>query len=359
MSKLKITIYHIIFVVFIILPVPSWFLLKDKFDTENYEYRTLSTVPDMKTTGITAYPAAFEGYFNDNLPYKNELVEADSAVRYFGFKSSSEADVLIGKDDWLFSGGSPEYYRGKNLLTEEELETLAVSMNEADEFFKSRGCDFIIYFAPGKERIYPEYMPDAYGEPAEEHMMKQIAAYLREHTDIKVIEGETALSAYKKEHPDTQTYLRYDTHWNEQGGYVGASELSEYLGYPMKDLSDITVIEENYPQKNLARLLHLQDLLNDDHSRVLKDFGENGYKYDITTGDMHFYNPDGTDERKVMVIGDSFRVFMQQYGLKDFKEGYSDQYYNYSREVFDEYEPDIFIYESYEYLIFNLKDFKP
>jgi hypothetical protein len=56
-------------------------LLKDKFDRENYEYRTLSTVPDMKTTGITAYPAAFEGYFNDNLPYKNELVEADSAVR--------------------------------------------------------------------------------------------------------------------------------------------------------------------------------------------------------------------------------------------------------------------------------------
>ena len=363
-ERLQKIAYHIMFFAMLVIPIPLYFVVRGKLDHENYEYRTLAAFPDIRETGYTGFAKAFENWFSDHQPYKNELVEFGSYVKFYVFRTPSDPTVIIGKNNWLFfKGVDPDdpiaYYQGNNLLTDEELEALAVSLNAADKELEARGCDFVLFLTPEKERMYPQYMPDIYGEPAEKCRYFQIAEYLREHTDIPVILAYDSLKPYMDSHPDEQTYLKYDTHWNEAGAYIGSTEIAEYLGHPLPYYDDINVSIENYPQENLGRLLHLQDTFNDDHSRVLSGYGESEYKYDPASGDMHFYNSEGTDERKIMLIGDSYRLFMQKYALRDFKTGYSDYYYNYTHDVLEQEQPDIFIYESHEYALSHLSDFFP
>ena len=75
-------------------------------------------------------------------------------------------------------------YKGEDLLTEDELASIAETLCISRDNLASEGCDFIIYIAPNKERIYADELPDYYGDPADEHAALQIYSYLKTHTDI-------------------------------------------------------------------------------------------------------------------------------------------------------------------------------
>ena len=368
MKKPVRILYLVLLLIGIVLPAPVYLLFGKYFDQENFENRTLAEMPVLSIDTISSFPNDFNQYWMDNLPFKADLVNANGMVDYKVFGSAGSQYVIVGKNGWLFYKGqqanfeNPEAdYMGTNLFSQEELERIRDNMLRARDLLRERGTEFYIFIAPNKERVYSEYMPDAYGEPAAENRMMQVVRYLQEETDLNVLCPYDDLMAFKEEHPEIQLYYKYDTHWNNAGSYIGGRLLSEALGHPMPGLDEITVKEIDNGTYDLAQLLGLRDELRDDHVYAVAGYTSNTINTEQDEGatEFRYSNQDGTgDPRKVYLVGDSFSTMMGIYVASNFNDMYMNSYKAYSGAwILAQEDPDICIYETVERYIGNMLDF--
>ena len=238
MRKTVQAFYIAIFTAAILLPVPLFKAIKPYIDTNNYENRELTPRPalQLNAESISSFPSDFDSWMSDHLPFRNQLLSLNGMIDYDVLHSSSSDTVIVGRKGWLFYKGAQVNsedpvadYTGTNLFSEEQLEIIARNMKEAQQLLKDRGSDFVIFIAPNKERVYSEYMPRSYGAPAKENRLSQVTSYLREHTDIPVVSCMDDLMEYKKTHPNTPVYFKYDTHWNDLGAFIGTRALARAL----------------------------------------------------------------------------------------------------------------------------------
>ena len=143
-----------------------------------------------------------------------------------------------------------------------------------------------------------------------------------------------------------------DTHWNEIGGYVGASALLLELGIEMPDIlsDDITVTKTNDTAGDLAGMLNLTRQLQ----KTDCDYSVEGYdnhqmenvEWDFFT--MFSYKAVNADPRTIYVIRDSFSTAMAPYIGSQFSEAYLRHKSTYSYEEMEALDPDIVVYEVVE-----------
>lgn len=367
-------LYVLLMAVLILIPGVLFLLIRGHMDTGNYEERSLSPLPysqEAKDAGLVTtletFPAQFESWFNDHLPFRNQLLTLHGLTEYKLLKTSSSQSVIVGKDGWLFYKGAQVAdedpigdYRGTDLFTEEELQKIAANFTAARDELAARGSDFVIYIAPNKERVYSEYMPDMYGEPASYGTMQQVVDYLSANTDLKVVCGYEDLMAFRAENPDTDLYYKYDTHWNNLGAYIGSERLVNALGYDFTPLEYVEIEDRHTGSYDLARLIHLGGKLNDCPNYVVSGYTphpmetvseDNGkvFRYRTTDGTA----PGG----KLFVIGDSFSTMMSPYLACHYQSGYMTFYYHYSHGQLLREEPDAVVYETVERYIGNMLDF--
>lgn len=147
------------FCVIIWKPVCQLVFLKNSVDTQNYENREVTEMPKISLEEYAQFPQQYETYFNDNIPWRNQLISLNSGLDLFAFRDSSNEKVLIGKDGWLFftGGTNPvEQSTGQRLLSEDDLEKIAGQLTLVQRWVQSRGEKFIFFLAPNKETIYRE-----------------------------------------------------------------------------------------------------------------------------------------------------------------------------------------------------------
>ena len=368
MNKKAVQYFYITaLTVLILLPVAFFTFFGKYFDTTNYENRELAPKPTLSLATIESYPADFESYFNDVLPFRNQLVFLNGLIDYKIFQTSSSDSVIVGKDGWLFYKGAQVNdedpiadYRGTNLFSGEELETIKNNMVAARDELAARGIDFVVMIAPNKERVYSAYMPDAYGEPVQYGRMLQVVDYLRRHTDLTVVCPYEQLLAYEAAHPEQRIYYKYDTHWNNLGAYIGARELDAALGFAMPEAEDCTVTAGRTGGFDLSRLLHLDRYLFDDQVCTVSNYSPHTLESENNEDgtEFRFRNPagDGAQE-KLFIIGDSFSTMMAPFVACNYNETYLNFYYNYSGALLEREQPDVVVYETVERYMNNMLHF--
>ena len=342
-----------------------WILVSPYCDTTNHENRELAARPVLTVDGYATYSKDYESYFNDHIPFRNGLISINSAIQYFAFNKSSDDRVIVGKDNWLFysfvSDGDPvSCYMGTNLLTEDDLKAIADNCVSQRDFLAEQGKEFVIFIAPNKERIYSEYMPEKYGEPADMYVALQIVNYLRENTDLRVVYPYEELIE-SKDKVDNNIYYLTDTHWNFVGGYIGSVELLKELGIDMPSIDDdaISITKGENTSGDLAGMLNMNKFLKNTDS----EYNVEGYnKHDMETINDDFnttkiYHSTGADERKLYVYRDSFASYMAPYIGSQFNDTYMRYFGSYTYEDFEEQNPDVFVYETVERYVTRLATF--
>ena len=104
--KNKILFYG--FVGLLCLPVLTFPVMKNFIDSENHENRKFAEKPVLSLDTITTYPEQYDAYFNDHLPYKNQLVMFNNmknevlGVGTTAIEYRTASTVIRGKDNWLF-----------------------------------------------------------------------------------------------------------------------------------------------------------------------------------------------------------------------------------------------------------------
>ena len=367
-------LYILLMTALVLLPAVFFCVIRDHVDTTNYEQRTLASLPGSQeakdagmVTTVETFPSQFEDWFNDHLPFRNQLLTLQGLLEYKVLKTSSSDSVIVGKDGWLFYKGAQVAdedpigdYMGTNLFTQEELEKIAANFTAARDELAGRGCDFVIYFAPNKERVYSDCMPDMYGEPAESCRVLQLVNYLQENTDLKVVYALDDLLRYREQNPDMEIYYKYDTHWNNLGAYVGSEKLVKTLGFGFTGLEYVTVTDRQTGSYDLARLIHLGGVLNDCPSYQLTGYTvhpmtvsqeEDGHVFRYATTDGQA--PGGS----LFVVGDSFSTMMAPYLACHYAQTYTTFYYTYSYGQLLQEDPDVVVYEAVERYVGNMLDF--
>lgn len=349
---------HVLVAIFVLLlfcPVVVFQFTKGFLDTTNYENRELVSLGDVADAPLEKKPLAFQEYFNDHLPFKNQLVGLNSAVSLKLFKTTASPLVVVGADDWMFFNNigqdNPiDDVIGATAFTPGEMAQIAANIDSRKSNLESRGIEFYLTIAPNKENIYAEYLPGYILERAQPQSRTDLLAdyLLTSGTEFSYAKPE--LLAAK---PSQQVYYKYDTHWNELGGYIGTRALFADMGIELAPLSGYTIsAEPGAAPSDLSDLAAISGLYNDDCAYTLEGFAP-GVSYtveDVAPG-VKRSTSNAADTRTVLIFGDSYFNSMEQYVCRSFGEVV---WVNRNTAAYDaetliaEYEPDIVVLQIIE-----------
>ncbi|MEY8428540.1 hypothetical protein AALA00_12655 [Lachnospiraceae bacterium 46-15] len=309
------------------------------------------------------FPEAYEAYYNDNIPFRNQLIRFNNSIDYFLFSQSSNEDVVIGKDDWLFfcsstEGNPVEQSLGYWSFTEDELEKIADNLMDAKRVLESQGIEFVLFLAPNKETIYRDKLPDYYKVQNEYTSTEQLVDYLKEKTDIRVIYPKQDLLDAREENPDITLYHKLDTHWNHAGAYVGARSLAKELEIEMPSFADIFLEPVVSSSGDLTNMLNIT-IKNGDIDYDIS--GINTLKTEKTEseeGAVFSYHTPGGDSRRVFVCRDSYAEALAPNLATQFKDSTWVHAKIFKPQQIFDYNTDIFILEAVERRERELESFR-
>lgn len=363
MKKMKSILWSVFFFFVILTPNVTYFLFGKDVDAANSENRNMAGKPVISPENYEEFPEEYEKYYNDNLPFRNQMIRFHNSIDYYLFQQPSSEKVAIGPDGWLFycndEDDNPlEQSLGYWNFTEGQLEKIADNLTSTQRVLESLGIEFVLFLPPNKETIYMEFLPDYYSVQNEVTSVEQLVTYLQEKTSIRVVYPKEKLLAAKSEFPDVLFYHKLDTHWNMAGAYIGAASLANELGIKMPPLSAITLEKKLGSSGDLTNMLNIS-IENGDVDYDIS--GINGFvteceKWDFNT--EFLYHTAGADKRNLFVWRDSFSSAFAPTLATQFENSKFVHYGSFNQQQIFDFQSDIFVGEVVERKLKRLEDFR-
>lgn len=176
---------------------------------------------------------AYEAWLSDAIHFRKTFMRTHNTWRAY-FNISPQKAVILGKEGWLFyrSEGALEDYRNSELLTETELQQWRLYLLYHHEYAKQHGAHFVFFVAPGKEKLYREFLPDHITQLSSTSRFDQVLSIIKD-TPVTVLDLRPTMEQAKQ---GGQIYNKTDTHWNLVGAYYAYVELLELLQKQFPDL---------------------------------------------------------------------------------------------------------------------------
>jgi hypothetical protein len=307
-------------------------------------------VSDRAVQRINSWWSVYASYY---------LSRFDALTTYYGLGEISSSQVLAGSDNWLFyktkSDGNPiADFEGTNSFTEQETDRISSSALAAQKEAQKRGIKFAILVAPNKESIYWENLPENYSH-AEISRTDRLVESLSKK-DINIISPKKELLS---SHKDSQLYYRYDSHWNQLGGYIGARNILSTWNISMPSLADRRIQSSELKDQpytivkdDLAGLAGLETVFTDEkeyHIDGCPVIDWEAYNREQYRGEIsHMSNPEAPNKKSVFLVGDSYRSAMLPALSEQFTDVYVIHRDVYRTGMIDEVHPDYVIAEYVE-----------
>ncbi|MBQ5334797.1 MAG: hypothetical protein J6Z45_02495 [Oscillospiraceae bacterium] len=203
------------------------------------ENRTLAEKPSLKTGDGTLnrdFFADAEAWFSDHFALRRQLVTGYGSLTKSLFATSSEPDVFIGKDGWLFYAETLPDLLNEQRLTESELRHVVRTLELMRNYCAANGAELIFACAPNKGSIYPEQLPSRILPGSGPNTLDALNEALF-YTNVKNC-GLKKLLRSAAETADFPLYHRLDTHWNGDGAMLAYNALMKAAGLDDRGFSD-------------------------------------------------------------------------------------------------------------------------
>lgn len=311
-------LYLIFFIVVICMPFLYWLILGQYVISENYENRTLASKPVFSLDAYGDYSSEYESYFNDHIPFRNQLVPLNSLINYYVFNISASERVILGKNKWLFygdvNGGNPiGDYEGTKTFSAEEISYMKDTCLSLQTELNEMGIQFAIIIPTNKERVYSQYMPEQY--ILSENSRTDLAIEALQKEGINIINPTDDLLSLCSEY---ELYYPYDTHWNQLGAYIGVCDVLKSWGMETADLNELTILssdlKDNYhasARSGLAMMLNLRNYVFDDEKEYsIQECYDVDWPQVEQTACKHLINTQALNDKTIVLVGDSFTAAM-------------------------------------------------
>ena len=124
--------------------------------TKTTENKELSQWPQLIEDGKfnTDYLEEAGTYFEEHMAFRLQMLTANSAIWGKIFHTSTTDQVIVGKDDWLYYGGTVNDYTGRDLLSDRELYDVVYNLSLVQDFVEKNGSQFLLAVVPNKNTLY-------------------------------------------------------------------------------------------------------------------------------------------------------------------------------------------------------------
>jgi len=206
------------------------------------EKRDLAIFPGWSPSmyGWARWTEFFEDYLNDHAPLRPMLTRIVSTGGYHLLGESINPDVTIGQDDWLFFTNEMELgeFRRLRPLDKKQKEKFSLLFRSLKQWLDTRGIKIIFIITPDKSEIYSQFMPLRITRLDNPSIMDQILKIAHDE-GVETVDPRPQLQ--KAVERGENIYFRYDTHWNQWGGYLA---YREFMGNARKLLPSIAAVLE-------------------------------------------------------------------------------------------------------------------
>ena len=353
----KITI--IVFFICIFIQFIMFFFFKNEAEKSIIDNRALASKPKFKFSEIGKYPKLYEEYYNDHIPFREEIIGFWSKINFFIFNCSANDKVVIGKNDgdrassWLFysnekDGNPVKLVQGTTSFNEEDTNKIINVINETTKKCNEKNIELYFLICPNKENIYRENLPSNIKIYDNESKTDKLVKIAQDRGIKNIIYPKQELLQNK----DNQIYYKQDTHWNEFGAFIGYKKVMNIIE-PSYQNFDYKLLYSNDEiiSKDLSRMLGVNNYFKDKISNV-EYLENNKYTKEIVSAkrkDIEITICENAPiDKVVLMVGDSYILAMQDYFSRTYKKCIFLYKEDYKKEMIDEYNPDIVIAEYVE-----------
>lgn len=256
-------------------------------------------------------------------------------------------NVIMGTNNWLYMENRKIGDQPTNALLTE----IKTAVQAADKKMQGKNIDFCLAIMPDKELVYPEYLPTAL-RPPNQSWGDTVSKYLNANTTSKIVYPRQELMSAKA---SNQVYYKYDSHWNGVGGFIGAQQICMQLLGNRTGLNDVKVLAGSNISGNLAKILGMQNVYNDDRVYTIGNYKDNIRVETVessNSGQFIHTKSNAPVKKTLIVICDSFTTAMREYLSKEFSECYFIRRELIDRDVINlsNYRADAIVFETLERL---------
>lgn len=170
-------------------------------------------------------------WVGDHFFLRQELITLDNQLTAVCLHTSGAADVILGRDGWLYYDSTMDNYTGQNLMTQRELYSAATNLELMANYCREQGKQFLFVIAPNKNSLYDEAMPNTgIADPRRDadNLHKELTARQVSYVDLFALFDSQ----------DETLYFAHDSHWNSKGAALAADAINGAFGSPSQYFSD-------------------------------------------------------------------------------------------------------------------------
>lgn len=224
-------------------------------ETLSHEARPLAPFPPLKSTDdLKRFPDRFEAFLQDRLLGREALLHLHATFKVHILGVSSSPKVILGSDGWLFFDASTDAIQRPNITPHQQAQSWLDSLQRWRDWCQRRQIRYFLVLIPEKQSVYPDKLPPERQPPqpesAAEHFRRLAPSVLGDaFLDL--------LPPLQQAKTQKRVFFQTDTHWNDDGAWVGYAALADRLGLeaiPTTAMDEVLVPEFI---GDLARMLHL------------------------------------------------------------------------------------------------------
>ncbi len=173
--------------------------------------------PDFKIARFMQYSDEAVDQFENQYPLNTLLSTSYSNLKTFLFADSQYEDVVIGKNNWLFSVDELTTYKRMNSFTKENLISIKDTLLGYEKILNAQGISMYVLIIPDKSAVYENMMPSSVRRMDREDRLTQVYDYLWKYSDMNIVEIRDQLmsAAY-----DRDVFFKTDNYLNSYGAFT-------------------------------------------------------------------------------------------------------------------------------------------
>ncbi|WP_322176440.1 alginate O-acetyltransferase AlgX-related protein [Acutalibacter caecimuris] len=167
------------------------------------------------------------GWFAKRFAFRRELITVDSFLKANLLHTSSQSQVSLGREGWLYYTETLDDFTGADVLAPRQAYCIARTLRLAQDYAESQGAEFLFTIAPNKAGIYPQNLPGSLqtAQAVEAYSSPAVAAIERQGVHYADLFGPLKAQ-------DEVLYFATDSHWTNKGAALAHDVLLDALGLP-------------------------------------------------------------------------------------------------------------------------------
>jgi len=179
------------------------------------------------------------------------MLTANSVIRKELFQVSSNENVIVGDNNWLYYSACLNDYQHRNSMSDRELFIAAHNLHMIQESLERQGKRFLFTIAPDKCTLYDQNMPERY------QITYAARSDLERLTDYLAGEGVHYADLEKAFRQSGEVlYYERDSHWNGKGAVLAYNTLLDAAGKKHETYQDKHPSETMDYYGDLGRMLY-------------------------------------------------------------------------------------------------------